>query len=249
MTVTIADHLLILILTLPVPVAGALQYRRLKRRLAAGEDTARERLYRGILVEEVVLTAAVLGLWIILDRSWDLLAAAAPGDPGWLPWVGWGAAAVLIAVLAAQARSLSGDPAGLRAAREQLEAVADMLPRTERELRLFRALSLSAGIGEELVFRGFALAWFTAMAASLPGPGPWPALVAAMLGSSVLFGLAHLYQGPGGIVKTGAVGLLFAGLAVATGGLLAPMVVHAAVDLTSGQLAYRALQEPDDDAP
>lgn len=245
---TIADHLLIFVIALPIPLVGVWQYRRLKRQLAAGEDAAREKLYRGILVEEAVLTLAVLGLWIALDRSWDLLTPAAPGAPDWLPWLGWGVAALFLGVLAAQARALGADPAGLEAAREQLEAVSEMLPRTERELRLFRALSLSAGIGEELVFRGFALAWFAAVAASGPGLAAWPALLVAVLGSSVLFGLAHLYQGPGGIVKTGAIGLLFAGLAVATGGLLAPMVVHTALDLTSGQLAYRALRQPDDEA-
>lgn len=246
MTVTIADHLLILLLAVPVPLAGAWQYRRLRGRLAAGDAAAREKLYRGILVEEVVLSLGVVGLWIALDRPWELLSLSVPGDLAWLPWLGWAVTVLFLLVLAAQARALGADEAGLEAAREQLEAVSEMLPRTERELRLFRALSLSAGIGEELIFRGFAMVWFMAVAASLPGLGTGTALVAAMLGSSVLFGLAHLYQGPGGIAKTGAIGLLFAGLAVATGGLLAPMVAHTAVDLTSGQLAYRALRHTDD---
>ena len=84
----------------------------------------------------------------------------------------------------------------------------------------------------EAVFRG------------APGAVGWAIGIQA-----ALFGLAHAYQGPGGIVKTGGIGLVLAGLAIATGGLLAPMLVHAAVDLSSGQVAYLVLGEGDGREP
>jgi membrane protease YdiL (CAAX protease family) len=57
-----------------------------------------------------------------------------------------------------------------------------------------------------------------------------------------MFGLGHAYQGAAGIVKTGIVGLLMAGAYVGTGSLLAPMLLHVVIDLTSGMVAYLALR-------
>ncbi|MEJ7704018.1 MAG: CPBP family intramembrane glutamic endopeptidase [Geodermatophilaceae bacterium] len=45
------------------------------------------------------------------------------------------------------------------------------------------------------------------------------------------FGLAHLYQGRGGVVTTSVLGALLTFLYVGTGTLLVPMLVHAAIDL------------------
>jgi membrane protease YdiL (CAAX protease family) len=57
-----------------------------------------------------------------------------------------------------------------------------------------------------------------------------------------MFGLGHAYQGAAGIVRTGIVGLLFAGAYVGTGSLLAPMLLHVVIDATSGMIAYLALR-------
>jgi membrane protease YdiL (CAAX protease family) len=87
-------------------------------------------------------------------------------------------------------------------------------------------------VGEEIVFRGYLMAYFD----SLVGPA------GAVLASSLIFGLGHAYQGVAGIVKTGVAGLLFAGVYVATGSLLAPMLLHAVTDAVSGIAAYLALR-------
>jgi len=239
MTVTLIDHLFAMLLILPLPLYGAWQFRRLQARIAAGERDARVRVYRGTILEEFALVAAVLAIWVVHDRPWATLAPAAPGPAIWT-WVGWAAAAVISLLLILQAVLAVRSAENLAAVRKQLENVAAFLPRTERELHTFWALSLTAGIGEEIVFRGYALAWVAALASSLE-PGAAVSLIAAVLGSSVMFGLAHAYQGPSGMLRTGTVGLVLGGLAVATGGLLAPMIVHTVMDVTSGFLAQRAL--------
>ena len=87
-------------------------------------------------------------------------------------------------------------------------------------------------MGEEIVFRGYLLAYFD----GLVGP------TAAVLASTLMFGLGHAYQGAAGIVRTGIVGLLLAGAYVGTGNLLAPMLLHVVIDATSGMVAYLALR-------
>ena len=65
--------------------------------------------------------------------------------------------------------------------------------------------------------------------------------MAALFVAGLLFGLAHAYQGPRGVLQTGVVGLGLAVLYVFTGSLWVPMALHAFVDLNSGLLAYAFL--------
>jgi membrane protease YdiL (CAAX protease family) len=55
--------------------------------------------------------------------------------------------------------------------------------------------------------------------------------VEKILLASIIFGLCHFYQGWQGVLGTTALGAVFAGLYVATGSLLFPVILHALVDL------------------
>lgn len=100
-----------------------------------------------------------------------------------------------------------------------------VLPRTRAERLEFVGLAITAGITEEVVFRGFLIT-----ALNLAGGG-W---VLSTVISSALFGYAHGYQGPAGILRGGILGLLLALPFLATGSLLPSMVGHAALDLIAG---------------
>ena len=107
-----------------------------------------------------------------------------------------------------------------------------ILPRTEVEKLAYFALAVTAGVCEELLYRGFAMAAFTR--AGLPA---WAALGATAL----LFGSAHLYQGRTGVSTTVAFGFVF-GVARIVYDSLAPVVIwHASVDLLGGLLGARFL--------
>lgn len=92
------------------------------------------------------------------------------------------------------------------------------------------AISLCAGIGEELLFRGWLMYWLAdTYAAAVDVPVGTAAMVAALIGSSVAFGLVHpitkLY-----ILLAAVMGLYFGCLLIWTGNLLVPIVAHAAYD-------------------
>ena len=67
----------------------------------------------------------------------------------------------------------------------------------------------------------------------------WPA---ALL-SSLAFGLAHAYQGPKGVLKTGLFGLAAAGLYLLIGSIWLLIVLHAVVDLVSGTIGREVLAD------
>jgi membrane protease YdiL (CAAX protease family) len=108
----------------------------------------------------------------------------------------------------------------------------ELLPRTAREKLIFSLLSLSAGIGEELAFRGFAIPVLTLLTGSAWG--------AAVL-SSGAFGLLHGYQGWLGVFRTGAMGFLLAASLILSDSLWPAIIAHAALDLVSGLILGRTL--------
>lgn len=100
-----------------------------------------------------------------------------------------------------------------------------LLPRSRLERLAFVGLSVSAGVGEELVFRGFAIPAIQTASAS------W---LLALLLSSGVFGLLHAYQGAAGAVRAGILGLLLAIPFKLSGSLLPSMIGHTALDLLAG---------------
>lgn len=99
-----------------------------------------------------------------------------------------------------------------------------LLPRTRRERRVFAVVSVAAGLGEEIAYRGYAIPM---LAPLLTVPG------AAVLTSAV-FGVLHGYQGLLGIFRTGIMGGLLAWGFLASGSLWPPIVAHTLIDLLAG---------------
>jgi uncharacterized protein len=107
---------------------------------------------------------------------------------------------------------------------EAFKRLAFLLPVTRDERVWFVIVSLTAGICEEILYRGFLIRYLA--------DNPWHLGVWMALGtSSVVFGLAHSYQGVAGIVGTAAIGAALAVMFVVSGSLWLPMVIHALVDL------------------
>ena len=113
-----------------------------------------------------------------------------------------------------------------------------VLPRTRGERSAFFGVSVTAGFCEELLFRGFLIAYFAQWI------GWWPAGIA----SSVLFGIGHAYQGAAGVLKTTTVGMVMAALYVYSGSLWPSIVLHTALDVQGGALGYEALRRAEPEA-
>ncbi|HET9988650.1 MAG TPA: CPBP family intramembrane glutamic endopeptidase [Kofleriaceae bacterium] len=106
-----------------------------------------------------------------------------------------------------------------------LQHTFDLLtPTTPRERRYFALVAITAGITEEIIYRALPFAML-----ALWWPGGDPRIYAVIV--AVLFGLAHVYQGPAGMAATTLLGLLLGLIYAGTGSLLPCMVLHAVVDL------------------
>jgi uncharacterized protein len=107
-----------------------------------------------------------------------------------------------------------------------------ILPAARVEMAPYFALAVTAGICEEFLYRGFAMAALSR--AGIVSSG-------VVIITSVLFGLAHTYQGRSGVFGTGLMGLVFGTARLWLRSLLPVMVWHSAVDLVAGIAAPRYL--------
>ena len=96
---------------------------------------------------------------------------------------------------------------------------------------------VTAGVAEEIIFRGFVLNRLGAVFAGRKNPWVWAVAIQA-----VIFGLMHLYQGPVGIVATGLSGVLMGTVYVMVGrNLVAIILAHGAWDTAAMVAIYLGL--------
>ena len=103
--------------------------------------------------------------------------------------------------------------------------LAQLAPENGLELLLWILLSASAGICEELTFRGYLLQQFSAATRRV-----WM----GVLISSLLFGVSHGYEGASGMIAITVYGALFCVLTIRRRSLRAGMMAHAWHDIFSG---------------
>ncbi len=107
------------------------------------------------------------------------------------------------------------------------EAARRLAPQGLLESVLWVALSITAGICEETIFRGYLQRQFVAWTHSAP---------VGVLLSAVLFGGGHVYQGGKATIVIGVFGLMFGILAETRKNLRPGMMTHAWHDAITGLL-------------
>jgi hypothetical protein len=100
-----------------------------------------------------------------------------------------------------------------------------VLPHGGAEVTLWIVLSVTAGICEETVFRGYLQRQFIALTKSAP---------AGILLSAAAFGAAHAYQGFRMVILIGVFGAMFGILAYWRGSVRPGMIAHAWQDSLGG---------------
>lgn len=229
----VIDYVLLAVILL-LPLVEWLWYGpRCARAIRERVSGARGRLYRAEVIALWAVTLCILALWIAKARPWGLLQLGAISALRF----GSGSllAAIIVALLVLQMQKVQKALQRPRAVANLCEKLASLelvIPATDAERKGFWLLSVSAGICEEVIYRGFLLWLFTA----------WAGLFAAILVSTAAFGFMHIYLGEAQVPRTAIIGFVLALLVVASGSLLPAMVFHAALDLSSGEIGFHVAQ-------
>jgi len=214
-------HLIVLLL---IFVAPAWDYFEVKRLKASADPRKRVRWYA-----MVISYSWILALGACAAFGWrTLFRISAPAF--WLPQGQVAGAlvagALITGIVMVQVMTLIAMRSNEKMRAKITEALRPLyfiLPVTREERGWWIAVSLTAGICEEIVYRGFLIPYFMGAPANLP-------VTIAMIASSLVFGLAHLYQGVRGAIGTAILGMVFAILFVMTGNLWVTIVLHALID-------------------
>lgn len=169
-------------------------------------------------------TSTVLGLWGLAIAT-AVVASESGVNPRLLgvvtlPWAAF-AAWLVFAMLGVTALILVFKAFGVGETR----LIHHMIPQTGIEKLAYAGVSLTAGICEELVFRGFLIATLTAATGSTP---------LAVILSAAVFGIAHAHQDAAGAARATLLALVLTAPLLVTGSLYPGIAAHALVDLLAG---------------
>ena len=215
--------LLTFTLVVIVPILGYLRFRRLENQTSlAASSSMKLTVYAKIILGQWFLVAAMLLV------GWRHgLSAADLGERFGDARLTLGVTAALVAIVAVVFvivlwRRRHARP---QAPTAKVDRMRKLMPASGPEWAAFALVCITAGICEELLYRGWLVNILRAATGSV-----WVAVAIA----SAAFGIGHAYQGAKGVLRTGLVGLQLAVLFVYVDSLIPGQVLHAAVDIVAG---------------
>ena len=226
---TTSDLLYLALLAIGLLVDHFVLWRTFLRRSQVDPGRARLWLWSRWMMLLWTLVAAGVALWLFERRAWEPLRFVIPHG-----WRLWGAVCLILTLAISYGRTVVRIVRSKRLRQIKIATPdADKLsPHTRSELNSWIALSLSAGVCEEFIFRGY-LIW-----AFQPVFGLWGAAAFSV----VVFAAGHAYQGIKGILATGIIGGLLTLVVLMSGSLWPAILLHALVDIGQGLIAWLALR-------
>lgn len=229
---TLLDHVLAIIICILAPVM-AYSSRSVVIEDMELEEDEKIRLYHSNALLLFVFALIVVTIWRLPGRT---LPALGFDWPVWSPLLGM----LLLSVVLFYALDLFFQY-GLRRWREKTlrekHSTLTFIPANSKELFHFVFLALAAGIGEEIIFRGYLIHYLIYWTGHT-----YSGIVTACFFASFLFAFLHGYQGYKSMVKIFVLALLFAAIFVLSQSLVLVMIIHTLIDLTSGWLGIYVLR-------
>jgi len=225
---TLVQHLLFLFLLVVAPAWDFYDTSRLKKNPSSAGKIRYYKTLMAWLWTSAIVACLAVGLRPLLTIN------PAPGEIPWLLEHAWVfylvevAIALFVAIMLLPLavvfwKKVKRQPRKYSSA-DALKSFDYFFPATWTERRWWVFICITAGVCEEALFRGFLLHYLYVF--------PWTMnLTVALVISSAIFGLNHLYGGISGVVSSAVTGFLFGLLFLLTGNLLLPMVLHAVTDL------------------
>ena len=231
----LSDHILVLIYGLVIPFMSGVKSLENFQNIQFTE-AIRRRFYLANSLFLCLAAVVILVTWWLHDRPFDamgfrlsidvknqeltfsliaLLAILYAGD-------------LLMSIRKWKKRDLTVDT---------LDDTTPFLPRKLRELPAYIVMCISAGVFEEIIYRGYMVTYFLPeynFSTGLP--------VLAVTAPAFLFSLAHYYQGWQAVLKIFLLSLLLGIIFLSSGSIWVVMIIHFLIDLIGGLVAMRLMK-------
>lgn len=208
------------------------------KRMSFTPDNKRLLYYgNGLMLWGMALITVLV--WHFQERKFEDLGF----DWGALPFSldAWLILIAFVVLYGADALSETGSEEKRNLTKEHFLQNVGFLPANAVDYTHFIFLALTAGICEEIVFRGYFINYFQWWFEDWSNQKLAFALV--ILLPAISFGITHLYQGWKAVLKIVAMAVLFGAFFLMTGTLWPIMIIHVVVDLVGGLVSWRLLDE------
>lgn len=221
------DHILFVLLGIAFPVSALRSAQPQLANIRQWTSDMKRVLYISNSSMLLGLAALVLIVWYFSGRPFALLGFRL-SEAGSLP-LGLGLSALFMLAYLLDIYFETRNEEALQKTKAHWQKNTPFLPENRREMQPFYFLIFGAAVGEEIVFRGFMLTymlmWF---GMSIPAQG------LAIVLSSGIFAVIHLYQGWKAVFKIAVLSVIFGVIFLHTKSLLLPIVLHFVIDLLGG---------------
>lgn len=199
------------------------------------EPNLRLESYNTTILQLWAFTAAIIGVWTWTDRPFETLGFQHTLDTP--TKVTWAAAAIMIAFSAAHLVQVFVSRKALEKFAGEFRDVGEhtqlMMPRTGKEYRRSMLVAVTAGVTEEIIFRGY-LIWALSLFVH-----PWAAGALSVLA----FVLLHIYQERAGLIQVAIFAVIATVMYLVSGSLWPVIVMHIGVDVLNLSLGWKVGKE------
>jgi len=226
-----ADHILFIIIGLVIPFMSVLQG---KPDMSGFDFTPKQKiaLYysNGLLMW--LASFLIVGAWLFYGRDIVSFGFSLPK----MSKVVIGCTVLFIVLYFGDLVFETISPARKQETISKLADNTPFLPSNNRELAHFTFAAFTAGVCEEIIFRGFFINYLLAFSGHTI-IGQWSAILLPAL----LFSVVHIYQGHKAVLKILLAGILFGIIYYWSGSLLIVILLHFLMDMISAYVAMKLL--------
>lgn len=227
------DHILAFIFCIAIPLFAAKQRAKEFSSLTFSSEQ-KKNIYISGSFSLFIMGAVVMAVWLLFKRPLAEIGLTRPANfqSWWWLVIGFGLVYSLDTVLTLSSKKY------IDTTIEHWKKRTPFLPTKDKELPEYLLLCFSAGVFEELVYRGYLVnyCWY------LFDGSNYQQLLSVFLPAFV-FSIAHFYQGGKAVIKIFILAIFFGYLFIFSGSLLMVMILHFLVDAIGGLLTIKYMKD------
>jgi membrane protease YdiL (CAAX protease family) len=234
----LSDHILVLIYGLVIPFMSGVKSLENFENIQFTE-AIRRRFYLANSLFLCLAAVVILVTWWLHDRPFEAMGfrlSLYVKNPVWT----FSLTALLAVLYTADLLMSIRKWAKRDPSIDTLDDTTPFLPKKLRELPAYIVMCISAGVFEEIIYRGYMVTYFLPeynFSTGLP--------VLAVTAPAFLFSLAHYYQGWQAVLKIFLLSLLLGIIFLSSGTIWLVMTIHFLIDLIGGLVAMKLMKSRD----
>lgn len=232
-----ADHILAIVFGIAIPFYAA--YKRPKDLVGRHfESHQKKSIYLANSFSLFVMALVIIVVWLLFKRPLAELGFKPISNiEGW-----WWLALIFILLYIIDTVVAITSKENLKKNFDANNSKTPFMPTKRHELPLYFLMCFSAGVFEEIIFRGFLVTYFMFLLSDIVSGEMWAVFLPALV-----FSVAHYYQGSKAVLKILILSVLFGYIFILSDSLLIVMLLHFLVDAVGGLLTMKYMKKEKED--